>query len=904
MGQVVDPLRQELHMNPSDRRAPIRQLVIILGIAGAAFLTARAFFIRRASKLPLPSQPLPAAPPFTLPAPEAAPVAAAPALPRALWLRLLITQRVALALIAIAILGTGMGFLFSGTANVPQIWGDGFDYWNMALAVREGICLDAGYCPPRGALPFDLYTLLRDAVYNRGGVMPVFFGILFTVLPTEQATVFICHFLMAGIVSALLAHLMIRLKFPLWVGVLAGVLNALYIPFIINAMTVFQQPFIRFTLILSLWAYGIAFTSASRFARWGMIGVGTGATFLLAFSSFSTRPLMWVIPCSILLICAVSPSRRRFILPQIIFVGIQVLILMTIYAYTLSYNPRAEPEAVNGQLLLGVSPDSANTFLTTVRSFEDFWAPSEWGIMTIPSRSQSLWSDFAEAPFDFVRWFNFSLFSNWRYPDHTFIHGFILSVAGQHSQHTLLLVLGSVGFAFWSGMRGTKRLMLISILIIGGFVSVIYAVISVEPRRFSVLMPLVIAGASVAVYAFRLQPPQYRWRTLGLLLAAIGAWSLPLGVVTMIVPLGALGALIILTFVRVGISLVGIEQLLHSWQRDSVHQGRFFPRLVLSITLILLVIAQFQDQEWRMWNAPVDTPVRQEVHNLHPVDGFVPWLVIDNDSASLLRETQITINGQILKPAGTPMLIWEAGPAGKWYPYVDIQLISGFPPRRMWYGYPIPEALARAETLTITLDPMEVPITLRGDYANGDPSVFDGPSLEPWMSGHSFWRWQWNGDDPRIPKLQSLNGHYTSSVLQGGQWLTGDLSPEIGKQDGAYRIFVIWSPLGWETNALLGAGSRFYGAAVCPNGWAMRVGVAACRTVQGDVDFYTEGGLVGTAPASVFTPMTTANKRLYQINGALGRVDVIQVMNYTYLANYYLPSGEFYYSLVFEKPPS
>ncbi len=896
-------------MNSSDRRAPIRYVLIIVGVAGAAVLAARAFLIRRAPRKPLSG--IPAADlalPGSLPTPKNAPLMPEPAAAvptmRPQWQHWLITHRLSLALLGIVVLGTGMGLLFAGTTSTLRNWGDGLSYWGLVQATHDSICADAGYCTPTGTERYDLIGVIRQVIYKREGIMPALFGVLLTILPNEHNTIYFFHFLMLGVSSALITHLIYRAKFPLWVALLAGLLNVTYIPAVINSMTIFQQPFIRFTLILSIWGYGMAFTATKPFTRWGGIGVGAAAAFFLGMGSLTTRPMMWVIPGFALILGPFQSSRWALLRSQIVFLMLQIGCLMWIYQTTMNATPLANPADVNAYLLLGMSPNDSNLYLTTVRSFPDFWAPSEWGIMSIPSRSQSLWGDFAEAPFEFVRWFNFSLFSNWRYPDHTFLQGFILSLAGQHIQHTLLLVLGVIGLAFWAGMVDTKRIILILFLLCGAFLTIIYAVISVEPRRFSVLMPFVIAGAAIGFYAFRIQSPHSRWRNLLLLLLVLGVWSLPLGVVKTIFPISALGALIVLTLIRVGVSWVGLEQLLQGWRTEVIHAGWGFPRLILSGVLVLLLIAQFQDQEWRVWNAPIETTVRQEVTDLRPVEGMFPWLLIDNDSFSLLRETQITINGQILKPVDIPMHIWEAGPAGIWYPYVDILLMSRFPPRRMWYAFPIPEALINTDSLTITLETQGVPIVLRGDYANGDQRAFDGPSFEPWMSGHSFWRWQWNGDDPRIPRLQTLNGHYTSSILEGDQWFTGDLSPEFGRQDGVYRIFVVWSPIGSETNAIAGPGQRFYNVVVCPDGWAAQLGLVACKESEGAVSFYAEGGLVGTAPASVFQPMTEPNKLLYQIKGTLGRVDVFQVMNYTYLANYYLPSGEFYYSLVFEKPPS
>jgi len=229
-------------------------------------------------------------------------------------------------------------------------------------------------------------------------------------------------------------------------------------------------------------------------------------------------------------------------------------------------------------------------------------------------------------------------------------------------------------------------------------------------------------------------------------------------------------------------------------------------------------------------------------------------------------------------------------------------------PQRTWSAVPLPRVLALTSTLSIEIVPGEMPFTLLGDYLDTRTASYVGPLIDPWRSGTSLWRWQWNAEDPRIPARQELEeGGYTSAVRYSDGWTSNDLSPQIGAQSGLFRVFITQVAFGPSTNALLplsGAPSTSGATPTCPNGvplTAPAAGAPLICMVDSALEFREpDGTLVGRSPVALFTSAAQRDEVITQLAREGLRVEILSVLYKRFVANFYSPGGELDYSLYFQ----
>lgn len=221
----------------------------------------------------------------------------------------------------------------------------------------------------------------------------------------------------------------------------------------------------------------------------------------------------------------------------------------------------------------------------------------------------------------------------------------------------------------------------------------------------------------------------------------------------------------------------------------------------------------------------------------------------------------------------------------------------------MWQAIPLPEGILQADTLTIDLSAVTQPVTLRGDYTNNE--TYTGPLLSPWYTGHSFWRWQWNGLDPRIPAATTLNGDYESLRITENGVISSDLSSEIGRQSGLYRVFVVQAAFGQNTNAFGAPGAPNADTLCGENHLLMAPGTTVfyiCRRDDGTITYHEGDALLGDSPPALFTDILPENTLIHEIDHENGSIDVIQVMKNLFVANFYDADANLIYAMVFNAP--
>jgi hypothetical protein len=801
-------------------------------------------------------------------------------------------------------LGLRLVFIFH-VSTIPIIW-DAEIYWNLAVKIRNLICTDLHVCV--SAAPAITWAeVVRSVTISREGLPPLFFGSLLTFLPVDPKSIYVLIALMDSLVCLMAMKIVVRCGGPLWVSALTGLAYACYIPVVVGTGAFLQQPFIRFWLTATVFAYALVFTSSDDRQSRRFHLAGTVASLVLGFSSTTTHPLMWIGPVTTALI-AFRYDCSSFLRKRLPDIGALVILLVLIFAVTRAFVADISSLNLASLVATGLPIDNigGDQLQTTVLSFRDFWPPSDWYPNNVPFHTKSLFQDFFSSPGAFGLLWIYSIFGNWVYPDHLYFQAFILDLGQQNIEHLIISIAGLVGLSFMLGSRGVVRKIGILIWTFVLFVSLTNAVISVEPRRLSVLAPLWSIGLGYCLWTMRSWP---RARLAGIVvLTAISIllWRLRPAIL-LYLPISTALAFNILMVARIAVTLILAWYLTQTRRAVRPAFSRGAPPLIAMTACIAVVaIALFQDTEWREWSTTVSGKIRQTIVRADHSQGAWPWLLVDVDPAHA-ASLSISINGERVKDAGTPMQIWEAGVPPSWQPYGQR---AGFAntnvSRAMWSAIPIPNQLAAADTLTVELDAAGPPFSIGGDLADPDDPLYSGPLFAPWVTGHSMWRWIWNASDPRIPRTRTLPDRYVSARFNGQSWDTRDLSPELGRQNGRFRILITDAAFGPRTNALsspLEPGPL----PECRSG--IRIAAVGedipfiCQQGDGSLDYFVDNDRAGRSERQTLLQAPPDGEVVERLESTAGRIEVRKVLNTTYVANFYDSASALRYSLAFRMGP-
>ena len=169
-----------------------------------------------------------------------------------------------------------------------------------------------------------------------------------------------------------------------------------------------------------------------------------------------------------------------------------------------------------------------------------------------------------------------------------------------------------------------------------------------------------------------------------------------------------------------------------------------------------------------------------------------------------------------------------------------------------------------------------------------------------------MWRWVWNASDPRIPRSRPLPDQYISARYDGHSWNTDDLSPEFGRQTGRFRIFVEEAAFGPRTNALRQPPAQGP-LPRCRSG--TRIAAVSndlpyiCLMDDGSLEYFIENNFMGSSRRQTLVQAVAGNKIVDRIDSSTGRVEVLKVLNTTFVANFYDPDSTLRYSLAFRTEP-
>src|SRR5262249_40374040 len=138
--------------------------------------------------------------------------------------------------------------------------------------------------------------VVRSVTVSREGLPPLFFGGLLTFLPVDPKSIYAVIALMDSLVCLMAMKIVGRCGGTLWVSALTGLVYATNIPVVVGTGAFLQQPFIRFWLTATIFAYTLAFTSSDDRQMRRCYLAGTLAGIALGFSSTTTHPLLWIGP--------------------------------------------------------------------------------------------------------------------------------------------------------------------------------------------------------------------------------------------------------------------------------------------------------------------------------------------------------------------------------------------------------------------------------------------------------------------------------------------------------------------------------------------------------------------------------------------------------------------------------
>ena len=496
----------------------------------------------------------------------------------------------------------------------------------------------------------------------------------------------------------MIAVVVLRLGGPLWVaGARRRCSPPLYVPGIVGDGSFLQQPLIRFGLTATVCFYACALTTVRY--RQAFVLAGTAALVLVAFSSQTTRPLLWIVAAAVIGIAARRGSTREIAWMQLRAIAVVAAAMYAGALLIATVWPKHSFLAAFTNVGLGLSTSGTAAGQVTVLSFPHFWPTDAWPFFADANATKSLFGDVRSSPLDFAAWTAYGTYANWRFPDLLYFQEFGLGTTGQVVQHVALVATGFAGLAWLIGQAGARRLIGAVVLVTVALISVLAGLVSVEPRRVGALVPLLALGAACFAWSLARRRAWGRFDLAGAVALTVcaAAWLAP-------VPTGLVSpeaGFAVLLLVRTAATAAVGAWLLADWRRRWDGFSIAAPAALGALLLLIVVGAQLRGGDWRAFDATFHAPIRQEVDALRLDAGKQPWLVADFGTPQEAQASAISVNGQVVKPAGAPMRRWQVdGALLGWVPYAELERMGVEEEPRTWMAVPVdPQALAGARAV-------------------------------------------------------------------------------------------------------------------------------------------------------------------------------------------------------------
>ena len=359
--------------------------------------------------------------------------------------------------------------------------------------------------------------------------------------------------------------------------------------------------------------------------------------------------------------------------------------------------------------------------------------------------------------------------------------------------HQIVILFGLAGLLYWMGYQTEQGVLAWFFAISAIVFTAIHTLIIIEPRHAIPWIPVLIgmAGSLFGNTFARKKSQRYTWWFQVISLKLISVIFL----VSMIFMIDV--SLIALLFknlssnalLTIALSLrLILGLIILTWLIADIDKSNWkWQQLILPVAIFLIIIGFGQyASHWRQWSLPLEKgmTVRQIVTlpDKFPTDLVErPWILID-----MRGLVNIRLNGQVLRQEDgyTPRML-------KWGSYYNDE--------RNWYRWPLkPSWIQPNMILVFEFTPVQGKnTTLYGDFPMSNTNMYVGPAIEYKGNYRSVWRSRWSPiNEWRITRSFDLQGiRYRSQVVMpNGDVITDDLSPDIGRQHGLFRIIIAGFP--------------------------------------------------------------------------------------------------------------
>ncbi|MFH1038184.1 MAG: glycosyltransferase family 39 protein [PVC group bacterium] len=674
---------------------------------------------------------------------------------RSVYLAVLIIFAIALSL--------RLAFVFS----FPRVlWcGDSLSYWNRG---EEAASAPVTWESLK-------ITLLENV--RKGPVYPLFIAAVIRIWGENLAAVLVIQALLdAG--SCSLLFLLGRSLATRRAGLLAGLMAALYTPFIFSASFVLQETLTVFFLVLTVFLIVRALDKKS-------VRLFVAAGIVSGFLMLCREAMLLLPPCLLLSIAAAVWSREKRWRPVLAFAGGMLVIALTWYLVIALISPK---EAPREHARVGhFTRSSVINYLET-----DGWVPDA-PPSTPPITSGVLSLVFSGAC---LKAFLMNAGRFWAYPFNIYWPSLILT------DHHLVLLQRALVLCALIGIplllrTGRKALIL---LVPPLYITVLTSIFHAETRYNIPAMPFAILLAAVALDRMlagliagrrRCLPP-----IIALVLLSAGALIFTLPVLVGIPGMPGPSAARLVRLAVLNLWLLGALWFLYSL--FSVSAGKKTALLTIVFLLVsgalIINFSALTNRQWHRWTARLSGPEKAIgldfifPDDFNPDRYFNPTLLLDVREGPGGAELCVAAPGRVLEVPQPDDMGWL---------YRKVCSLKKMDPGtiRRWLEIPLDTSLLRDNRLSLTIwadrssKGLDGYVEVGGDYyLEGNENFFEGPAL-PLSSDPDFLTscYKWIVDwDRRLERRTPLEAGEVRSTMGGQE--DADLAPARGLQTGRYRI--------------------------------------------------------------------------------------------------------------------
>lgn len=670
--------------------------------------------------------------------------------------------------------------------------------------------LAAQYTPSPSLMQSVLSTHLTDRLLMDGPIFPAYLAVVeFLAGVNVSDPVFGSHCYQLSIYSSILDAVTCLVvyfaglaAFNRKVAFLAGLAYALYPPAIINTQHFYTEPFASFLLYLWLaCVFYLACHPAFKYLVWFFTGLVAALTMLV-------KPIFALIPpvvAVLLLVLRFYKSSHKFGKQEIISMAICLSGLAAIFLPWLCLT-----QAITGKATMFVSRAPSYNIYAGNQVETDGWRV--WPAANIPGTTEQALSIVKESaikqPLAFLAMELRKVARLWGgvWNEDQFAP-LAININTQDLIHQMFLFLGFLGICLVVGGRkdgGQTSIAGVCLLPII-FLHFVYCAFEPISRYTMTAMPAIILLGSFACVHFW-QTGKKRQFIATLLYAFLLAWlahnkslavTLLAGMMLAAIIPWVLGIFLAFLFSAL-LAYVVLKLLLSDNEMERPALLRVFVSATCCLFASISACYFFVDHSWHEWSAPLvqgqligqDIVLPKPNADQHP--GAMAFVLVDLDPSYALPPLSVSVNGEDVQyPAMTWAQVNTTSPDALQLLSIQGQAMGrDLKLFRQWWAFPIDTKYLKfgeANQIIIRSNSSDVlfPPRIYGDYPSSGKDVML-PSLNSfsWTKGFATFE----RGDPRIYEPVQLAGQAKALGLSSNRGNLSDLSDDMGRQYGTYRI--------------------------------------------------------------------------------------------------------------------